>query len=48
MKITQDACGQQLLAQYYSRTPTAEIIERDDKYIETGSDPGEYFSEYEK
>lgn len=48
MKIAQDAYGQQLLAQYHSRTPTAEIIERDDKYIETGSDPGAYFSEYEK
>lgn len=48
MKISRDAYGQQLLAQYRSQTPTAEIIERDDKYIETGSDPGRYFSEYDE
>ena len=46
MKNSQDAYGQQLLAQYYSREATAEIIERDDWYIDTGSDAGTYFSEY--
>lgn len=46
MKVTQDAYGQQMLAQYQRRTPTAEIIERDDRYIDTGSDPGSYFSDY--
>lgn len=46
MKIAQDAYGRQLLAQYNSRTATAEIIERDDGYIDTGSDPGYYFSEH--
>lgn len=46
MKISQDAYGQQLLAQYHSREATVEIIERDDHYIDTGSDPGLYFSEY--
>lgn len=48
MKITQDAYGQQLLAQYHSRTATAEIIERDDRYIDTGSEPGTYFLEYKQ
>ena len=46
MKNSQDAYGQQLLAQYYSREATVEIIERDDNYIDTGSDAGMYFSEY--
>ncbi len=46
MKIGQDAYGQQLLAQYNNQTATAEIIERDDNYIDTGSDAGLYFSEY--
>ncbi|HKE55394.1 MAG TPA: class I SAM-dependent methyltransferase [Pyrinomonadaceae bacterium] len=41
-----DAYGAQLLAQYYSRAKTFEIIERDDGYIATGSDPGLYFREY--
>ncbi len=48
MKNSEDAYGQTLLAQYNHRTPTAEIIERDDNYIDTGSDPGLYFSEYEQ
>jgi 2-polyprenyl-3-methyl-5-hydroxy-6-metoxy-1,4-benzoquinol methylase len=48
MKVTEDAYGQQLLAQYKSRTATAEIIERDDNYIDTGSDAGLYFLEYEQ
>ena len=47
MKISQDAYGKQLLAQYNTQIPTAEIIERDDNYIEYGSNFGLYFSEYE-
>lgn len=46
MKNSADAYGQTLLAQYNHRTPMAEIIERDDDYIDTGSDPGLYFTEY--
>ena len=46
MKNSADAYGQTLLAQYKHQTPTAEIIERDDDYIDTGSDPGLYFTEY--
>ena len=48
MKNSRDAYGQQLLAQYQNKVPTVEIIERDDDYIDTGSDPGLYFSEYEQ
>ena len=47
MKKSQDAYGQQLLAQYYSPTPKCEIIERDDNYIDTGSEAGTYFTEYQ-
>ncbi len=46
MKIAQDAYGQQLLAQYHNQTATAELIERDDNYIDFGSDAGLYFTEY--
>ncbi len=48
MKIEkdQDAYGQQLLAQYNSKAPTSELIERDDNLIDLGSDSGLYFSEY--
>ncbi len=46
MKINRDAYGRQLLEQYNNQTATAEIIERDDDYIDTGSDAGLYFSEY--
>ena len=46
MKTSRDAYGQQLLAQYHNQQKTVEIIERDDDYIDTGSDPGLYFSEY--
>lgn len=46
MKNSEDAYGQTLLAQYKHQTPMAEIIERDDDYIDTGSDPGLYFTEY--
>jgi len=48
MKINRDAYGQQLLEQYHNRTATAEIIERDDDYIDTGSDAGLYFFEYRR
>ena len=47
MKNDQDAYGRQLLAQYLNKEPTVEIIERDDFYIDTGSDAGLYFAEYE-
>ncbi len=46
MKIGTDAYGRQLLAQYVDQIPTAEIVERDDGYIDTGSDPGTYFEDY--
>lgn len=46
MKNTQDAYGQQLLAQFHNQMATNEIIERDDNFIGTGSDAGYYFSEY--
>ncbi len=48
MEQIQDGYGQQLLAQFNSKTPTAEFIERDDNYIDTGSDAGMYFCEYEQ
>ena len=48
MKKDKDAYGQQMLAQYHNQTPTAEIIERDDDYIDFGSDFGQYFNEYKK
>jgi SAM-dependent methyltransferase len=48
MKITQDAYGQQLLAQHNGQTATVEIIERDDRFIDTGSEPGLYFRNHEQ
>lgn len=48
MKTNQDAYGQQLLAQYMSGNVTSEIIEREDGFIATGSDPGMYFREYKQ
>ena len=48
MKAEKDAYGKQLLAQYTSQTPTAEIIERDDNLILVGSAEGLYFSEYDE
>jgi 2-polyprenyl-3-methyl-5-hydroxy-6-metoxy-1,4-benzoquinol methylase len=48
MEKTQDAFGQQLLAQFNSETRTAELIERDDNFIDTGSESGMYFFDYEK
>jgi SAM-dependent methyltransferase len=47
MKANEDAYGKQMLAQFHGRTPTVEIIERDDNYIDTGSHQGLYFLEYE-
>jgi SAM-dependent methyltransferase len=37
-----------LLAQFHSESPSAELIERDDNYIDTGSEAGLYFPEYEQ
>jgi SAM-dependent methyltransferase len=48
MKKPEDAWGRQMLAQYHSQNATVEIIERDDGYIATGSDPGLYFREYKE
>lgn len=48
MKKTEDAYGKQLLTQYYNQSSTVEIIEREDNYIDTGSEPGLYFFEYEQ
>lgn len=48
MEKDEDAYGQQLLAQFDAGNPTAEFIERDDNYIDTGSEAGLYFSEYER
>lgn len=48
MKSELDAYGRQLLAQFKTGIPTAEIIERDDYYIDTGSDAGLYFTVYEQ
>ncbi len=52
MKPEQDAFGRHLLAQYISLSGggdiVAEIVERDDNYIDYGSEPGSYFSEYEE
>ncbi|MFN0140946.1 MAG: class I SAM-dependent methyltransferase [Pyrinomonadaceae bacterium] len=42
----QDVYGQFLLAQLESGEKLSEIIERDDDYIESGSRPGYYFSDY--
>ncbi len=46
MRVDRDAYGRQLLAQQEGREPTAEIVERDDGYIDTGSHPGAYFEPY--
>lgn len=48
MKPNKDAYGKQLLAQHFGNILTAEIIERDDNYIDTGSDLGLYFTEYQQ
>ncbi len=48
MKTNEDAYGRQLLAQYNNQTETAEIIERDDGFIDTGSDAGTYFRQHKE
>jgi len=48
MKISQDAYGRQLLAQHNSQALTAEIIERDDRFIDTGSEAALYFRDYKQ
>lgn len=48
MKVSQDAYGQQLLAQHNSQTASVEIIERDDRFIDTGSEAGLYFRDYKQ
>lgn len=48
MKISRDAYGQQLLAQHNSRTATVEIIEREDRFIDIGSEAGMYFRNYKQ
>ena len=46
MKETQDAFGENLLAQYQGGRMMSEFVERDDGYLDTGSDPGAYFETY--
>jgi SAM-dependent methyltransferase len=46
LKKNQDAFGENLLAQYHGRRSLSEFVERDDGYLDTGSDPGAYFSAY--
>jgi len=46
MDKREDAYGRMLLAQYARGEPSAEIVERDDAYIDTGADPGTYFQDY--
>jgi len=46
VKPDRDAQGRQLLAQLNSGIPTSEIIEREDGYIDPGSEPGSYFRKY--
>ena len=48
MKRSRDAYGRQLLAQYDTQRATVEIIERDDDFIDTGSEPGLYFRDYKQ
>jgi len=48
MYVNRDAYGELLLKQYRTRTDTAEIVERDDGYIDTGSDGGLYFRQYKQ
>lgn len=48
MKNNQDAFGEQLLARYNRQTMSTEIIERDDNYIDFGTEGGSYFAEYEQ
>jgi SAM-dependent methyltransferase len=45
-KKTDDAYGQMLLKQLRTGEVLREIIEREDNFIDVGSAPGHYFSEY--
>lgn len=42
-----DAFGAFLLDHYETGIPSAELIEREDSYLDSGSEPGLYFSEYD-
>jgi SAM-dependent methyltransferase len=46
MKKSQDAFGENLLTQYNGGRMISEFVERDDGYLDTASDPGDYFSDY--
>ena len=46
VNTTDDPYGEMLLASYRSGEKLSEIIEREDSYIDTGSTPGLYLSEY--
>jgi SAM-dependent methyltransferase len=46
LKKPQDAFGENLLAQYNGGRMMSEFVERDDGYLDTASDPGDYFSDY--
>ena len=48
MKSDTDAFGKKLLEQYNNQTRSAELIERDDDFIDLGSQPGLYFTEYDE
>lgn len=52
MKSDQDAYGKYLLAQFAALSTgedlVAEIVERDDNFVDFGSNPGSYFSEYQE
>ncbi len=47
MKKTQDAFGENLLTQHHGGRMMSEFVERDDGYLDTGSDPGAYFETYQ-
>ena len=48
MKSNVDAYGKHLLAQYEGKTESPEIVERDDNFVDFGSEEGKYFSKYEE
>ncbi len=48
MDLNKDAYGKQLLAQFHGEISTAEVIERDDNFVDFGSDFGLYFREREE
>lgn len=48
MNNTRDAYGQQLLAQYNSRTASIVILERDDRFIYAGSEADVYFRNFKQ